>query len=229
MSIALAKVRADVQILLRDTDHTDPWFSTAIIDQTIAMVLVRQWASAAQAQLQINSAFSINADGTFELPTSREYTGLVRIQLVANGLFLVKRPTEWMDIQRSLVLPNTFTGIPVAFSLYPQRDEKIEGRAWPPPGSAYLCNLFVGLAPDDIRTASMDTVTVDLSVEGTQALVLDCAHELALGSTPAKLEARGLSQSILPKWEKESYRLRILDNARRHNLRSNGRIQRYHA
>lgn len=229
MSVALSKVRADCQILLRDIDHTDAWFSPMVYDQTIAMILIRHWASAAMPQLSIANAFSINADGTFELPTTREYTGLVRIQLVSNFLFLTKWTTEQMDLARSAVLPSTFAGIPWAFSLYEQRDSKVEGRTWPPPGSAALCNLFIGLAPDDIRTAAMDTVTVDLSVEAVQSLVMDVAHELALGSTPAKLEARGLSQAILPKWQSESYRLRILDNARRHNMRSTGRIARVHA
>lgn len=229
MSVALSKVRADVQILLRDIDHTDAWFSPMLYDQMIAMILIRHWARSAMPQLAIANAFSINADGTFELPTTREYTGLVRIQLAATALFLTPWTTEQMDMARSAVLPTTFTGLPTAFAIYEQRDSKVEGRVWAPPGTATLCNLFIGLAPDDIRTAAMDTVTVDMSIEGVQSLVMDVAHELASGSTGSKLEARGLSQAILPKWQSESYRLRILDNARRHNMRSTGRIARVHA
>src|SRR5262245_37738555 len=142
MSVALSKVKTDAQILLKDTDHTDAWFSPMQYDQVIAMVLQRHWARSAQPQLQSNNAFSINTDGTFELPTTREYTGLVRIQIVSTGTFLEKWSTELMDAARSAIFPTNFSGIPEAFAIYEQRDRKVEGRAWPPPGTTTSCNLF---------------------------------------------------------------------------------------
>lgn len=235
----LATVRSRVQIRINDTDAKRGTLDTVLIDHAIADAALVLGGQIEAPHLYIASAFTITGGGdTFTLPTPAnsgyasltQYAGDVRIRLRARGYFLQKRTVEELDALRDFLVPGPppLLGVPSDFCLWEEMDNDLQGRCWPGAGTSEVCDLFVGLVPDDLRDATdMDAANVRFSRYGVTALVLHTAAILVAAMSAEDLQKRRLNPAVAPLWEREAKTALYTEAMRRNNSESSGRTQRW--
>jgi hypothetical protein len=138
-----------------------------------------------------------------------------------------------MDARRYGMVTQTL-GIPETFAAWLERGEALKIRIDPGAKVTETCDLFVNLEADDLRsfvgaggTSDLETVQIQLSRVGSQALVYKAAAEMVATMPPDELAKRKLNPGIAQLWLQESERLVYREITRRHNLEDVGRTQRW--
>lgn len=245
MSVSYAKVRGRIRARLQDADGRMDVPSGVAVDMAAASSWIALGAFMPAPLVYTASAFTIAAGSeTFTLPVTItasgygtgtvEYSGVQKIQLVSNGIYL--RPASHEEIHR-LRYGNvtTSTGIPQVYAMYQDGAQVVRGRCWPPPTAAEACNLWAFVSAEDLRdyvgtggTEGMDTVTVPGTREQAQALEARTAWSLLNTMPKAQAEARGIDKAAkLAEWKDEWNSIVYSAEQRAHSLKSVGRVLRF--
>lgn len=228
--ITLAKLRARVQVEIRDDDNRKDSFGVVEIDNTICNAYLAMHARMGEPSLYTASGVTIAAGAnTFSLPTTTtaEYAGDIALQLLSVGTFLTKCSVEeiqaWQDGQ-----PTPLLSIPTKFALYEDSSIIVQGIVYPGAKVAEPCNLYRALVVVDPRDAAdMDAVNIVAGRYAQTALIYRAAAMLAMKMSARQLETRDLNPQIAAAWMKDSDQALYLDTARRHDLEGVGRTQRW--
>lgn len=230
MAITLAVARNRVRVKLNEMDQRRASTGVVAIDNAIADAYISLGSRIPAPHASTASAFTIAANAqTFVLPASgAEYAGDVRIQLVSNGMFLVKISRDELESFRNGITSTTGTGKPSHFSLYEESDQELQGECWPRSKDAEACNLFASLTVTDLRdAAAMDVASITFSRYGSTALVYYASALLAAGMNDEDLKLRRLNPNVATLWKADAERLLYEEEVRRHNAESVGRTQRW--
>ena len=247
MSVLLPVLRDRVRIKLRQTDSRLAHYSPLEIDMAICDAYISERGRLPAPMLYTANAFTIAAGAdTFTLPVTvtssgygtgtEQYTGLVRIQLVSNGIWLADWTNEMMDVAKAGQVPatNTALGKPDRFALYETNAQGVNGRVYPGAAASEACNTWTALAANDLRnyvgtggTEGLDTAPVLVSTEAATALEWIVSSTLGQGMPPEALQRCGLNPAVFAHWEKEGRKAMYKVAEKRFNIDGIGQTERW--
>lgn len=221
----LATIRSRVQIKLNDTDAPKGSLDVIQYDHAIADAAIVLGAQIPEPHLYLPLAFTISAGAeTFTLPTAAQtgyvsltqYAGEIRIRLTNRKHFLVRKSLVQLDALREYWAQPVTGAWPEYFALFEEMDNDMQGRCWPGAATAEPCDLFVVLAPDDLRDAAdLDAANVRFGRYGSAALVFHASAILAASLPAEELSKRKINPGVIPLWQKEAARAMYADEMRR--------------
>lgn len=234
MSQTMEEVRNRVREKTRDTDSRNIVRDFYELDDAIMDAYETLASYLPSPKLYTAGAFSIAANAqTFALPNTGAFAGVeydagVEIQLDSDKTFLLPSTRDEIKAFRHGNTSLVGTGKPLRFALYEEVDQQMQGECWPRSKDTELCNLFVSLAVNSIRTAaSIDAGVIQFSRYGSTALVLRASSIVVSGMTAEELDRLKLSSKITDKWEADLGVLLYQEEMRRHSAEDAGRTQRW--
>lgn len=227
----LAYVRMLVDIRLRQQDTKNRSYSTVEVDQAVRQKYVSKLASLPPAHVAESAAFTIAAGGdTFTVTLSgTTYSDAldVRLQLASTGQFLRPRTVEELDAMRG-GHPTVFLNVPTDYALWQTHVGTVLGRCYPGALVAQSVNMFRSRSHTVPTSATdLDSAAVYFNEAATTALAAAVAADLLLAMPDKELERRRLARDIASAWKREADTVFYQEEARRNDLESIGRTQRW--
>lgn len=226
MGILLSTITGRVKRKLRDREARRRSYPRVEVDQAVCDAYIELQARLPAPHLYTPNAFSITAEA-FTMPATAglQYDSDIRIQLRSNGMFLIKYTREEIDALRQGL--QSYTGRPTHVAFWEDSAQAVQGLVYPPPGGPEAVNTYVALAAADLRDGALDAASVLFSRTAAAALELYVAADLLAGMGAEDAKLRRINPGVAAQWRKDAEVLLYREAARRHNLESVGRIQRW--
>ncbi len=227
----IAYIRMKVDIRLRQMDTKNRSYSTVEVDQAVRDKYVAIHALLPPAHVAETAAFTISAGGDTFTPTlsGTTYSDAldVRLQLQSTGQFLKKATVEELDAFRNSQ-PTPLLSVPSLFALWEDHQGVVRGRCYPGAAAAQVVNLFRSrshVVP--FSATDLDTVAVYFNEAACNALAASVAADLLMALPDEELKKRRLNREIASVWHREAETVWYQEEARRNDLESIGRTQRW--
>lgn len=221
MSATLAATRRKVRLLMRDTNQQDYAIGSDSLDTIILRHalevggdtgLGEAWSTVATLSDTGSTDFAASL-------SSQQLARLHQLRIASTGGIITRVSDGYMENLREAT--TIAVGEPVYFVQIEGTTQGVTLRFWPRPTEAYTVEGLITLEPSQ---ALADTTVLPLSDMQLRIVELSSAAEGLASLVEEELAKIGMSQSVVPLWERSAERLRKEEKWRRATQKRQGHL-----